>query len=190
MKTENLLLKTAVEIFAKEGFEATSVHMLAEKSGVNVSLINRYFGGKEGLLNAITERAFSEVNKRSHSYDQQENFKKELLKYSKAEMEYYKIHEDIMKIFIQQSIVNKNFRKKLQRLLYENQVDEFLMKRIESLQKSKKIHKKIKSKDLQLGVAFQIFCQLIVSRFILDLPDEDTAQLLELYIEMITNQEG
>ncbi len=59
-KQENIL-KAALELFAEEGYNATSTSKVAKKAGVSEGLIFRHFGNKEGLLNAIllegTERA-------------------------------------------------------------------------------------------------------------------------------------
>ncbi len=45
----------AKKLFAKKGFDGTSVKELAEEAGVNVSLVSYYFGGKEGLYMACLE---------------------------------------------------------------------------------------------------------------------------------------
>lgn len=47
------ILKSALELFAKEGFKATSTSKVANHAGVSEGLIFRHFGNKEGLLEAI-----------------------------------------------------------------------------------------------------------------------------------------
>ena len=49
------ILDAAVELFAEHGFEATSTRMLAAHAGVNVAMINYYFGSKEKLFEALVE---------------------------------------------------------------------------------------------------------------------------------------
>lgn len=51
-KQENIL-RAALELFAKEGFNATSTSKVAKHAGVSEGLIFRHFGNKEGLLQAI-----------------------------------------------------------------------------------------------------------------------------------------
>lgn len=46
------LLRVAVEVFGRYGFEGTSTRALAEAAGVNLQAIAYYFGGKEGLYRA------------------------------------------------------------------------------------------------------------------------------------------
>ncbi|NJO89696.1 MAG: helix-turn-helix transcriptional regulator [Chloroflexia bacterium] len=53
-KQENIL-KAALQLFAKEGFYATSTSKVAKQAGVSEGLIFRHFGSKEGLLQAILE---------------------------------------------------------------------------------------------------------------------------------------
>ncbi len=47
------ILEAALELFAKDGFKATSTSKVARKAGVSEGLIFRHFNNKEGLLNAI-----------------------------------------------------------------------------------------------------------------------------------------
>ena len=47
------ILQAALQLFAKEGFHATSTSKVAKAAGVSEGLIFRHFGNKEGLLQAI-----------------------------------------------------------------------------------------------------------------------------------------
>ncbi|MCG6187266.1 TetR/AcrR family transcriptional regulator [Maribellus maritimus] len=49
------ILQAALQLFAREGFHATSTSKVAKKAGVSEGLIFRHFGNKEGLLQAILE---------------------------------------------------------------------------------------------------------------------------------------
>ena len=49
------ILETALSLFAKDGFSATSTSKVAREAGVSEGLIFRHFENKEGLLNAILE---------------------------------------------------------------------------------------------------------------------------------------
>ena len=50
-----VLLKVSEELFSVYGFEGTSTRMIAEQSGINIAMINYYFGSKESLYIAIFE---------------------------------------------------------------------------------------------------------------------------------------
>jgi len=49
------IMGVAVELFSKNGFEGTSMRDLANAAGVNIAMINYYFGTKEKLFEAIVE---------------------------------------------------------------------------------------------------------------------------------------
>ena len=50
-----MILDAARELFAHEGFEATSTSKVAKRAGVSEGLIFRHYTNKEGLLQAILE---------------------------------------------------------------------------------------------------------------------------------------
>ena len=52
---KELILETALDLFAKKGFSATSTAKIAKAAGVSEGLIFRHFSNKEGLLQAIME---------------------------------------------------------------------------------------------------------------------------------------
>jgi AcrR family transcriptional regulator len=58
--TKQALLEAARQVFAARGFDAATTRDVAAKAGANEQLIQRYFGGKAGLLIAILERFGSE----------------------------------------------------------------------------------------------------------------------------------
>jgi AcrR family transcriptional regulator len=49
------IIDHAVELFAEKGFEGTSIRDLAAKAGVNVAMVNYYFGSKEKLFEDMVE---------------------------------------------------------------------------------------------------------------------------------------
>ena len=53
------ILNTAVEIFARKGYAATGMRELAESAGVNLAMINYFFGSKKDLLKVILDTFFS-----------------------------------------------------------------------------------------------------------------------------------
>ncbi|MFO7862821.1 MAG: helix-turn-helix domain-containing protein [Salinivirgaceae bacterium] len=53
MNKKNIILQAALELFAKEGFNATSTRKVALRANVSEGLIFRHFKNKNGLLEAI-----------------------------------------------------------------------------------------------------------------------------------------
>jgi len=55
------LLEAASRLFAAHGADAVSLRRVAEEAGVTPAMVHYYFGGKEGLYDALLERAFARV---------------------------------------------------------------------------------------------------------------------------------
>lgn len=56
--TKEKVIASATSLFFQKGFAGTSVRDIAEKAGVNVSLISYYFKGKQGLLEYAVTRFY------------------------------------------------------------------------------------------------------------------------------------
>lgn len=82
MSSKDELISTAISLFSEKGYEGTSVSEIMEKSGVNVSMISYYFGGKEGLLVAalktLAHDKLVRANRFLHKFETQSEFKTRL----------------------------------------------------------------------------------------------------------------
>lgn len=56
------ILDSALTLFSRDGFAATSVRALAKHAGVSQGLLYNYFESKRELLRAIFERGLADVN--------------------------------------------------------------------------------------------------------------------------------
>jgi AcrR family transcriptional regulator len=65
-RTRELLVVAARSRFAASGYPATTVRDVAEDAGVNVALISRYFGSKEGLFQACLGGADEDLTEMTH----------------------------------------------------------------------------------------------------------------------------
>lgn len=54
-KSRSTILRAAEKLFANQGFQATTLRQISAKSGANGALVSYYFGGKEGLWDAVLE---------------------------------------------------------------------------------------------------------------------------------------
>ncbi|MGW4827850.1 TetR/AcrR family transcriptional regulator [Amycolatopsis japonica] len=59
-RTKAQLLEAAKAEFGAKGYAAARVSEIAAKAGVNKQLISYYFGGKEGLYNALTATMYGD----------------------------------------------------------------------------------------------------------------------------------
>jgi AcrR family transcriptional regulator len=49
------ILHVAEQLFAEQGFDGTSIRDIAQQAGVNLAMINYYFGSKENLMASLLE---------------------------------------------------------------------------------------------------------------------------------------
>ena len=54
--TRQCLMNSAKHLFAAKGYEGTTVKNIADRAGVNISLVSYYFGGKEGIYQSCLEQ--------------------------------------------------------------------------------------------------------------------------------------
>lgn len=62
LKTRHKILDAAEKLFAKQGFDATSLRAIIATAGVNLAAIHYHFRTKEGLIRAVIERRFAPLN--------------------------------------------------------------------------------------------------------------------------------
>jgi AcrR family transcriptional regulator len=68
--TREKLLSAAIDVFGRNGFDATTTRTLAQAAGVNLQAIPYYFGGKQGLYIAAAEHIASLIH--AHTTDVRE----------------------------------------------------------------------------------------------------------------------
>jgi AcrR family transcriptional regulator len=56
------ILNAALELFAKNGFHATSISQIAEKAGISKGLMYNYFKSKDDLLKNIIDNGFQQLS--------------------------------------------------------------------------------------------------------------------------------
>ncbi len=56
---KDYILDVAERIFSEKGFDGSSTRLISGEAGVNMAMLNYYFGSKEGLFLAIFERKIS-----------------------------------------------------------------------------------------------------------------------------------
>ena len=64
MNTKDRILDTAERLFARDGFEATSLRAITAEANVNLAAVNYHFQSKEALVQAVIGRRMGPVNAR------------------------------------------------------------------------------------------------------------------------------
>lgn len=57
---KDYILDVAERIFSEKGFDGASTRLISSEAGVNMAMLNYYFGSKEGLFLAIFERKIAD----------------------------------------------------------------------------------------------------------------------------------
>lgn len=58
---QELILETALELFAENGFHATSMSLIAQKAGISKGLAYNYFESKKAILDEIIRTGFDSI---------------------------------------------------------------------------------------------------------------------------------
>ena len=62
MNTKDRILDAAERLFARDGFEATSLRAITAEAAVNLAAVNYHFQSKEALVQAVIGRRMGPVN--------------------------------------------------------------------------------------------------------------------------------
>lgn len=60
--TPTAILDAAEDLFARQGYDGTSVREITRAAGVNVAAVHYHFGAKDALLRAVTDRVVEPLN--------------------------------------------------------------------------------------------------------------------------------
>ena len=61
-ESKNLLVNTALRLFAEKGYDATSIRNISTEAGVSLGLMYNYFDSKEDLLQEIFRRGNADIS--------------------------------------------------------------------------------------------------------------------------------
>lgn len=131
-KTENKLLAAAAEVFSTRGYDGCNVRQIAEDAGVNVSLINRYFGGKEGLFEAVIGQLIDQKQNADLGYPPQETLREEIFEYLKFRLRVDIKNDQLNRILISRVATDHVFRDKVMDMLMTG-ADQNMLARLERL---------------------------------------------------------
>ena len=180
---KEIILKNAIEIVEKSGFEALTIRKLSEKTGKNLNAVNYYFGSKDKLELEIIKNFFDKVYGNF--------FIEDIKKYSMSEF---------LEIYMNMMIENRELFKKIFTILISGNVE--MIKEISKYvnKKIKEAVKKIKDKKFESVndkmVYFQEMAAIIYPILILegvenmfgfDLRNEN---IKKSYINVLINKKG
>ena len=136
--TEAKLIEAAEKIFAQVGYEGATTRMIAQEANINISLINRYFEGKYGLLLALVKKISEEFLKQELNYPQQSTATDELVLYGKFILNRYFESVSLIKVCIILFLSDPKFLKKFRDVILDKRIHPEISNRLKALIPNKK----------------------------------------------------
>lgn len=110
--TEARILQAARRIFTQRGYDAAGLREIADAAQANLSLISRYFGGKEGLLAALMDEFVAARREGGLAYPPQTTLEDEIYNYLHAKLRDDLKDEDIIRLVISRTSIDEKFRER------------------------------------------------------------------------------
>jgi AcrR family transcriptional regulator len=117
------LMEAGIEVFAEYGFDGATTRMLSQRSGINESLINRYFEGKSGLLLAIILEFIRRERANELNYEKGQTLEKEIENYLRFHLEQSLVSRDFMRIGLSRAAIEPKIRERVNQCVIEGEED-------------------------------------------------------------------
>lgn len=104
--TKKALLAAAVAVFAARGFDGATTREVATRAKVNEGLIQRYFGGKAGLLQAIVGNMCGERLTACRMAPPSDDLKSEIATVLRHEILQAQQNRDFMRVLLSRALVD------------------------------------------------------------------------------------
>lgn len=136
--TKEKLLASGLELFSKYGFDAATTKEISVHAGVNEALINRYFKGKAGLLEAIFVKHVIKVQLKVRNYPEGKTFEEDVRNYIECAYADFMQSPKLLKIILPLMLKDSALQK---RVLSSLEIpNKKLFERLKYFQKKKSIH--------------------------------------------------
>jgi AcrR family transcriptional regulator len=113
--TRAKLLKAALDVFAKDGYDAATTRNIAKKAGVNESLIHRYFESKLGLFMALKEQYREEfISKFLEKYEESSSLEDEIRTFLRFKIEITRKNKKFFRLSVSRAILDPDTRETVQ----------------------------------------------------------------------------
>jgi AcrR family transcriptional regulator len=170
--TETRILNAARAVFARRGYDAAGLREIAEAAQANLSLISRYFGGKEGLLTALTDQFVASRREGKLSYPPQDTLEDEIYSYLHEKLRDDLKDEDIVRLIVSRAAIDAEFREK-GRVHSDGLADENFRIRVGRLQDNGKVSPDINIDLLFAGVMHVSFSVNFFGAIVAGRPDTE-----------------
>jgi TetR/AcrR family transcriptional regulator len=171
-------METGFEVFCELGFNGATTRLISQRSGVNESLIIRYFESKQGLFLAILLDMIRRDHTEDTHYKAGQTVAEEITHFLQFQFERGLKHRDFMRLCISRLAIDAEIRQKVDQFVRGDCESEqsVLEKRLLQFQEKGKICKDLNIKD----IAHVINLQVLGNKFlILAMPEVDPEETIE-----------
>lgn len=134
MSKKQLIMEKATELFAKQGFEATSIQQITEQCGISKGSFYLSFKSKDELITEMLDHFFMEV---TAEIDQLVNISKNdaslLFKFYKLMFHFFAKHADFAKVLIKEMPHSLNQELLIKSRAYDVQTSKNILDMLESI---------------------------------------------------------
>ncbi|MEX0371136.1 MAG: TetR/AcrR family transcriptional regulator [Tateyamaria sp.] len=176
--TETRILDAARKVFAQRGYDAAGLREIAETAQANLSLISRYFGGKEGLLSALTDQFVRARREGDLPYPPQDTLRAEIYHYLHAKLRDDLKDEKVVRLLVSRAAIDAEFRKKGAENL-DGKADANFRERVAALQRLGAVAPEVDINILFSAVMYISFSVNFFGAMVGGRPDDEIDALFE-----------
>jgi TetR/AcrR family transcriptional regulator len=95
------IMDAAIKLFARKGFAATGMRELSKEAGVNLAMINYYFGSKQKILEEIIDEFFKEdIARKEKIFQSDANIEEKLRLVIADTVKFFRERQDLLLVAI------------------------------------------------------------------------------------------
>ncbi len=98
-KKETLIMEAALRLFARHGYESTSVSMIVKEAGISKGLLYNYFESKEALLKRLIAQGMENFVSELHVQNKQEIKKEEIVAFIDGNIESVESNPEYFRLY-------------------------------------------------------------------------------------------
>ena len=184
--TEKRILDAARTVFTERGYDAAGLREIVGVAQANLSLISRYFGGKEGLLIALTDQFVAARREGDLSYPPQTTLADEIYHYLHNKLRDDLKHEDMIRLLVSRAAIDETYRGQSMHNM-DGKADANFRERIEALQDKGTVSTAIDIDLLFAAVLHFSFSVNFFGSMIADRPREEIDALFRAFSDSIAS---
>jgi len=178
------ILQAALNVFSEVGYDAATTKMIAQRAGLNESLIQRYFQSKANLLVEVTHACF-EALKNEAPYLAQNNPEEEIYQFLINKLHHDTKNQDFLRILISRLLLDENIRRDLHSRK-KSKPDLFFHKRLANFKKKGLIKDNIVIKELVASIMAQSMSVGFMERILFNKSIESCKKQFRIFVKNIT----